>query len=149
MEPPGLPVRLVDIDGAAVDLASLADGGRLFVVTMKTASCPVCARQLARLERQRAGLELCGARFVILAPGPAEQIRAAREATGLGARWVEDVGLSFARALDLVLGPEEIVPSILELDARGRVTWQQRGRSVESFGDRALREHLRCEPSEA
>jgi peroxiredoxin len=146
---PVLPLRLLDVDGVPFDLAVRASGERLFVVTMKTASCPVCARQLARLERQRAGLELCGARFVVLAPGPAERIRAARASTGFAARWVEDTELALARSLDLLLAPDQIVPAILEVDARGRITWQQRGRNGASFGDRALREHLRCEPSDA
>jgi peroxiredoxin len=148
-EGPVLPARLVDIDGAPVDLAELAGGGQLFVVTMRTASCSVCAEQLARLERQRAGLELCGARFLVLAPGPVEQIRAARRATELAARWVEDADLALARALGLVQTPGQIVPAILEVDAQGRVTWQQRGRSDGSWGDGALQEHLRCEQREA
>jgi peroxiredoxin len=146
---PVLPLRLLDVDGAPVDLGALAAGQRLFVVTMKTASCPVCAQQLARLERQRPALELCGARFVILAPGPAEGIRAARQATGLRARWVEDADLGLARSLDLLLAPGQIVPAILELDPGGRVVWQQRGRNGSAFGDRALRERLGCEPGEA
>lgn len=147
-EAPALPARLVDIDGASVDVAGLAGAGRLFVVTMRTASCPVCAEQLARLERQRSGLELCGARFVVLAPGPAEQIRAARKATALAAHWVEDADLALARALGLVAVPGQIVPAILEVDAQGRVTWQRRGRSDGYYGDGALQEHLRCEQRE-
>jgi peroxiredoxin len=144
-----LPGRLVDIDGAAVDVAALATGGRLFVVTMRSASCPVCAEQLARLERQRAGLELCGARFVVLSPGPADEIRAARQATSLAAPWVEDVNLALARALGLVGAPGQIVPAILEVDAQGRVVWQQRGRSDRNYGDDALQERLHCEQREA
>lgn len=128
---------------------ALASEGQVVVVTMKTAACPVCARQLVRLERQRRDLEQCGARFVVLAPGPVGRIRAAREATGFAARWIEDTDLALSRALDLVLGPGEIVPSIFEVDASGRVVWQQRGRSDERFGDRALRAHLHCEPGDA
>ena len=146
---PALPAHLVDIDGVALDLGALTGEGQVVVVTMKTAACPVCARQLTRLERQRRALELCGARFVVLAPGPVERIRAAREATGFSARWIEDTDLAIARALGLVLGPGQIVPSILEVDARGQIVWQQRGRSDEIFGDRALRAHLRCEPGDA
>jgi peroxiredoxin len=148
-EGPVLPSRLVDVDGTPVDVAALAGGGRLFVVTMRSASCPVCAEQLARLERQRAGLELCGARFVVLSPGPTDEIRAARRATSLAAHWVEDVNLELARLLGLAGAPGQIVPAILEVDARGRVVWQQRGRSDRHYGDGALQEHLRCEQREA
>jgi peroxiredoxin len=145
---PGLPARLVDIDGAAVDLAALATSGRVIAVTLKTADCPVCARQLARLQQQRAELLRCGARFLVLAPGPADGIRKLRGATGFDARWIEDRDLALARSLGLVLGPGQMVPALLELDARGRVLWEQRGRSPTAFGDRALREHLDCEASE-
>ncbi len=142
---PVLPGPLRDLDGAEVDIARLATEARVFLITMKSPVCPVCAQQLARLEHQRPGLELCGARFVVLAPGPAERIRAARRATGLEARWVEDPDGSLARALDLVLGPGQMVPAILEIDAAGRVTWQQRGRNGAYFGDGELQKHLRCE----
>jgi peroxiredoxin len=105
----------------------------------------VCAHQLVRLEQRRAGLERCGAQFLVLAPGPVERIRAARKATGFRAVWVADSSLSVGRALDLVLGAGELVPAILEIDAEGRVTWEQRGRSGEFYGDGALQKHLECE----
>jgi len=85
----------------------------------------------------------------VLAPGPAERLRALRDATHFGGRWVEDVDQSLGAALDLVLGPGELVPAILEIDAHGRVIWQQRGRSGASFGDGALRKRLNCEPKDA
>lgn len=147
--PARFPQDLVDVDGRRIGIAALAREGRLFVVTLKSASCPVCARQLVRLERLRAGLERCGARFAVLAPGPVEGIRKLRGTTGFGAVWFEDAGLALGRALDLVLGPGELVPAIVEIDAQGRVVWEQRGRSGELYGDGALQKHLGCELRDA
>lgn len=146
---PRFPAELVDVDGMRVGLDAMTRDGRLFVVTMKSAACPVCARQLVRLERLRTGLARCGARFAVLAPGPVERIRKARQASGLAAHWFEDPGLSVGRALGLVLGPGELVPAILEIDAQGRVVWQQRGRSDQLYGDGALQRHLGCELRDA
>jgi peroxiredoxin len=147
--PSRLPEVLVDLDGRSVGLAEMIGEGRLFVITLKSASCPVCARQLVRLERLRAGLERCGARFAVLSPGPAERIRRLRAATGFGAHWFEDPELALGRALDLLLGPDELVPAIVEIDAQGRVVWAQRGRSGELYGDGALQKHLGCELRDA
>jgi hypothetical protein len=147
--PAPFPENLVDLDGRRVSRAEMTGQGRLFVITLKSASCPVCARQLVRLERLRAGLERCGARFAVLSPGPAEHIRKLRAATGFGAHWFEDAGLVLGRALDLVLGPGELVPAIVEIGAHGQVVWEQRGRGEQSYGDGALQRHLDCDLRDA
>jgi len=143
------PAQLEDIDGQKVGIAEMMGEGRLFLVTLKSPSCPVCARQLVRLERLRASLERCGARFAVLSPGPAERIRELRASTAFGAFWFEDPGLALGRALDLVLGPGELVPAIAELDAQGRIVWVQLGRSGARYGDGALQKRLGCDLRDA
>ncbi len=143
--PPSFPAQLLDIDGRAVDVSALASAHRLIVVTLKAPWCPVCARQLARLEGLSAALENCGATFLVLSPGPAERIRAVREATGFSARYVEDRDLTIARSLGLELAPDQIVPSLLAVDSERTIVWQQRGRSGGSYGDGRLQRYLGCE----
>jgi peroxiredoxin len=145
---PVVPPRLVDVDGNALEIRSLARSGRLFLVTLKSATCPVCAQQLVRLEQQRAQLETCGARFVVLAPGPAREIHSVRRTSGFAAPFVEDADLRLAGELGLRLGADQITPAILEVDEEGRIVWQQRGRSEGSYGDAALRRRLGCESHE-
>ncbi len=139
------PARLIDIDGSPIDVSALASERRLIVVTLKAPWCPVCARQLARLEGLSAALENCGATFLVLSPGPADRIRAVREATGFQARYVEDRDLAIARSLGLELAPDQIVPSLLAIDSERAIIWQQRGRSGVSYGDGRLQRYLGCE----
>ena len=135
--PPSFPAQLLDIDGRAVDVSALASAHRLIVVTLKAPWCPVCARQLARLEGLSAALENCGATFLVLSPGPAERIRAVREATGFAIGGVAPVAHELA--------PDQIVPSLLAVDSERTIVWQQRGRSGGSYGDGRLQRYLGCE----
>jgi peroxiredoxin len=138
------PARVTDVEGAVLDLAALAADGRLYVVTMKAPGCPVCREQLVRLKKLLPRLQSCGARFVVLAPGPAEDLRAIARDTGFPYPFVVDDGLAIARAADLALTADQIQPAILALDPERRIAWVQRGRSGGYFGDDELLEHLGC-----
>jgi peroxiredoxin len=139
-----VPTRLTDIDGAEMDLTRLAREHQLFVITVKSPSCPVCRELLERLGRELPRLRACGASFVVLGPGPRDALAAVRDETRFPYPFVEDVDLTLARRLDLVLGPGELVPAILEVDSRGQIVWAHRGRAGGLFGDGALFEHLGC-----
>ena len=139
-----LPAALQDIDGREVDLAGLVRRRQVVFVTMKGPWCEVCRRQLARLRRIQSRLNRCGAAFVVLAPGPPEEISEVRRVTGFSARYVEDAGLKLARALGLQLAGDQIQPAIFRIDRNLRVTWMQAGRSGRYYGDRALWRHLDC-----
>ena len=145
-EPVTLPAERTDVYGKAVVVAALAAKHRLVVVTLKTPSCPVCRGQLERLRQALPRLRSCGATFVVLAPGPADALRAVAEATGFPYPFVEDRDLALARAADLVLAPGEIVPAILVANARREVVWADRGRNPTSFNDPALLAELECPP---
>ena len=139
-----LPAALEDIDGRQVDLAGLARRRQVVFVTMKGPWCGVCKRQLARLRRMQSKLSECGATFVVLSPGPREEISGVRRSTGFSAHYVEDAGLKLARSLGLQLAGDQIQPAIFRIDRNLRVTWMQAGRSGRYYGDRALWRHLDC-----
>ncbi len=138
------PAQVTDVDGRRIDITLLAAQQRLIVVTLKATWCPVCARQLVRLERLRPGLENCGATFLVLSPGPAERIRALRKATGFSARYVEDRDLAIARSLGLRLTRDQILPGLFAIDASLQIAWEQRGRNGAHYGDGKLQEYLGC-----
>jgi peroxiredoxin len=143
---PTLPAALEDVYGKRVDVAELAARHRLVVVTLKATWCPVCRAQLERLRAALPRLRSCGATFVVLAPGPRDALRAVADATGFPYPFVEDRGLAIARAADLVLAPDQIVPAILVANARREIVWMDRGRSAASFNDPALLAELECPP---
>jgi len=144
--PVTLPATLHDVYGKSVDVTELATRHRLVVVTMKAPSCPVCRGQLERLRRELPRLRSCGATFIVLAPGPRDALRAVADATGFPYPFVEDRDLAIARAADLVLAPDQIVPAILIANQRREVVWMDRGRNASSFNDPALLTELDCPP---
>jgi peroxiredoxin len=145
---PTLPAALDDVYGKRVDVAELAAKHRLVVVTLKAAWCPVCRGQLERLREALPRLRSCGATFIVLAPGPRDALRAVADATGFPYPFVEDRDLAIARAADLVLAPDQIVPAILVANARREIVWMDRGRNPTSFNDPALLKELECPPDQ-
>jgi peroxiredoxin len=140
-----IPARLTDVRGTEIDVAGLAARRTLIVVTVKSASCPVCQEQLRRLAALEARFRACGASFIVLAPGPTNALRRIAERSGFAYPFVEDTGLAVARSLGLVLEPDEIAPAFLHVDETREVVWTQRGRAAGAYGDAALLEHLRCD----
>lgn len=140
------PAFVTDIDGHRIDVAKLAADGKLVVVTLKATWCPVCQEQLARLRTHLPRLRSCGAHFIVLAPGPTEDLRQIARDSRFPYPFVEDRNLAIARAADLILAPDQIAPAIFVLDAERGIAWLQRGRSGVYYGDGELLERLGCEP---
>ena len=138
------PAVLSDIDGNVLDIESLARDRNLVVVTLKAPWCPVCRRQLDRLRERLPDLERCGVTFVVLSPGPADELAAVRESTGFGFPFVADEGLEIARSLGIALSATEIVPCMLQILPDGRIGWRQLGRNGAYFGDAELEEFFDC-----
>ncbi len=138
------PARLVDVDGAVVDVATLARSHKLFFVTLKATSCPVCHAQLRRLGEQLARLRSCDATFVVLSPGPRQDIERIRVETGFPFPFVEDRDLSLADSIGLRLSATEMTPAIFAVDENREIVWKQQGRSGLYFGDPELLEYLDC-----
>ncbi|MFQ5513433.1 MAG: redoxin domain-containing protein [Myxococcota bacterium] len=138
------PNTLVDVDGRKLDVAALVKRHTVVVVTLKATWCPVCRRQLARLKELLPELEPCGVSFLVLAPGPAEELREIKKRTRFPYPFVEDAGLGIARGLGLLLNEREIMPAIFSLSPDRTVGWMQRGRSGRYFGDPELLQKLAC-----
>jgi peroxiredoxin len=138
------PARLTTIEGEALDVAALARSSTLVAVTLKATRCPVCQQQLARLAAQDAVLRECGVRFIVVGPGPREELAAIRERTGFAHPFVEDGGLALADSLGLRMSAAEIVPALLLIEPDLTVSWTRLGRSGANFGEAALLEKLGC-----
>ena len=140
------PETITDVDGSTIDVATLAAQGKLVVVTLKATWCPVCQEQLARLRKLLPRLRSCGANFLVLAPGPADELRQIAHDSRFPYPFIEDRDLAIARAADLVLAPDQIAPAIFVLDESRNIAWLQRGRSGVYYGDGELLDRLGCEP---
>jgi peroxiredoxin len=138
------PSRVTTIDGESLDVVSLAATSTLVVVTLKATSCPVCQRQLMRLNGHGAALRDCGVRFLVLAPGPRDDLAAIRERTGFAHPFVEDSGLKLADSLGLRMGKDEIVPAMLLIEPDLTLGWTRLGRSGANYGEQELLEELAC-----
>jgi peroxiredoxin len=132
------------VNGHAVDVAELASRHHLVVVTVKAAWCPVCREQLARLRRELPRLRSCGATFIVLGPGPRDALRGVARETGFPYPFVADEDLALARAADLVLAPDQLVPAVFAVNDRREIVWVERGRSGAAFSDEALFTRLAC-----
>ena len=89
-------------------------------------------------------LEECGTKFIVLAPGPSDQLEAIRDRIGFDAPFVEDKGLRIAESLGLKLSEDEIQPAIFVVEPDLTVGWTQRGRNGGYYGDDALLEEIAC-----
>ena len=140
----GFPEILRDIDGNDINLKELAAQKTVAIITMKAPACPVCQTQILRLMENFYKLAACNVTFLILAPGPGEKLKQAREMTQFPFPFIVDEGLKIARSFELLLSEMEILPSILILNKDLEIAWSQRGRNAFYFGDPALMKQLNC-----
>ncbi len=138
------PSTVLTVEGAELDVKSLARESTLVVVTLKATWCPVCQRQLMRIKSRLGELEACGVRFLVLSPGPREELRGLKTRTGFPYPFVEDVELSIATRLGLKLRENEITPSIFILNPDLTIGWIQQGRNARFYGDPALLDAINC-----
>jgi peroxiredoxin len=138
------PRHVRSIAGQEIDLLPLAERKTLVVITLKATWCPVCQEQLRRIQERRADFEPCGVTFLVLGPGPRQELAAIQDRLRFPYPFVEDVDLTIARRLGLAMSEMEIVPAILTLNRDLAVTWVQRGRTGGAFSDAALLERVGC-----
>ena len=138
------PARVMDIDGKVLDVGKLAGEKRLVVVTLKAAWCPVCREQLARIKKRLMESRACEVTYLVLSPGPVEELKAIRRGLEFPFPFIEDKGLAIADSLGLRLSKDEIQPSVFILKPDLSVGWMQNGRGTEYFGDPELFKALRC-----
>ena len=140
----GFPEYLTDIDGYVLDLKELATKKRIVIITIKTAECPVCQHQLIRIREKLDELAACNVTFLVLSPGSVEEIRKAKAITKFPFPFIMDKELAISKSLDLVINEKQILPSILILNEKLDIEWEQRGRNAFFFGDPELMKTLRC-----
>lgn len=140
------PAAVVDIDGNSIRIDDLARSHNLVVVTLKAPWCPVCQQQLRRLVALLPKLRQCDVTFVVLSPGPAEELAAIRSRTGFEFPFVADTGLAIARSLGLAMNEDEIYPCMLQILPDRSIGWRQMGRNGAYFGDGELKRYFDCRP---
>ncbi len=140
-----LPKQLIDVYGKTVDIAKLANEKKLFVVTLKATWCSVCFKQLLRLKTRLTELRICGATFIVLSPGPAEELKKIQKRSKFPYPFVEDKGLTLARKLKLQIAVDQIQPAIFAVNKKREIAWMQLGRNGSYYGDKELQEYLDCD----
>ena len=141
----GFPEIITDIDGNKINLKELAAQKTVVVITMKAPDCPVCQIQILRIIENFDKLSVCHVTFLVLSPGPAEKLQSVKELTKFTFPFIVDEKLEIAHSLDLLLNETQILPSILILNEKLEVEWDQRGRNSLYFGDPVLMKHLKCD----
>ena len=136
------PSTVVDTEGERIDVARLAREREIVIVTLKATWCPICREQLVRLKGKLARINTARVAFLVLAPGPVEELREVKDDTGFPYPFIADEDLRIARALGLGMGTDQIVPALLILDRDRVVRWMQSGRNSIYYGDDELLEEI-------
>ena len=139
------PKIITDIDGTTINLKEITTQKTVAVITMKSSDCPVCQTQILRIMQNFDKLSSCNVTFLVLAPGPINKLKKAKELTKFPFPFIVDQELKIARSLDLIINETQILPSILILNDKLKVEWAQRGRNALYFGDPELMKRLKCE----
>lgn len=140
---PRFPARVKSVEGKIIDVGKLAKEQRVVVITLKATWCPVCQEQLYRIKK-RLPLSYCGVTFLVLSPGPKEDLKIIQKRTGFPYPFIEDRDLAIARSLGLQMNKTEIRPAMIILRKDRTVGWIQEGRGQRYFGDPELLKELRC-----
>jgi peroxiredoxin len=90
----GFPDTIKDIDGVVLDLKQLTSQKRLAVITLKTAECPVCQKQLIRIKEKLSELIVCNITFIVLSPGSIDKIQKAKSKTQFPYPFIDDEDLA-------------------------------------------------------
>ena len=83
------------------------------------------------------------ATFIVLSPGPADELRKVRKRTEFPYPFVEDKGL--AKKLKLQIAADQIQPAIFAVNKKRKIAWMQLGRNGSYYGDKELQKYLDCE----
>ena len=138
------PSEVKSVNGDVIDVAQLAKKNKLVIVTLKATWCEVCQEQLYRIKKKLSESKACGLTYLVLAPGPKEELKAIQKAIGFPFPFIEDKDLRIAESLGLRMSKEEIFPSIFVLNGDLTIGWMQEGRGEGAYGDPALFEALKC-----
>ena len=116
----------------------------MVVITLKTAECPVCQQQLIRIKDNLHEFATCNVTFLVLSPGSIDKIKKAKSITKFQFPFIMDEDLEISKSFDLIIDEKQILPSILILNEKLGIEWEQRGRNAFFFGDPELMKILKC-----
>jgi len=139
---PKFPGVVTDVQDEQIDISELVREKTVVVVTLKATWCSVCREQLVRIKTHLPVLERFNVTFLVLSPGPKEELLEIKEQTGFPYPFIEDVGLRIGRSLNIILDRDQLQPCIFILDDRLDIRWMQRGRAGDAFGDQQLLDEL-------
>jgi peroxiredoxin len=132
------PEKIADINGRLIDVGKLAGEKTVTVVTLKATWCPVCQEQLIRLKDNLHLINTDRVTFLVLSPGPQNELLEIKKNTGFPYPFIEDKKLRITKSLGLDMSEKEITPSIFILNKNRNIRWMQRGRSGWYYGDEEL-----------
>ena len=140
------PAEVIAANGKKINVAKLAKNQRVVVVTLKATWCQVCQQQLIRIKKQLDRIELCSVSFLVLSPGPADELRAIQKNTGFPYPFIPDNNLEIGTSMHLVLSEkkQELMPAIFILNPDRSVGWMQLGRNAVRYGDPQLLAEINC-----
>ena len=140
----GFPDNIKDSDGSVIDLKQMASQKSLVVITLKIAECPVCQQQLIRIKERLSELIVCNVTFIVLSPGSIDKIQKSKSKTQFPFPFIKDEDLTISKSLNLNIDENQILPSILILNNKLEIEWEQIGRNAFYFGDPELMKILNC-----
>lgn len=140
------PSQLTDIHGQRIDVRRLAKDHSLVVITLKATWCQVCRRQIERIQTMLPRLKQCNVTFLVLSPGPVEDLLKIKQKLGFDYPFVADDDLTIARSLGLERPGNQIFPCMFEVLPNLHIGWRQLGRNGFYFGDGELKQYFDCTP---
>ena len=132
------PEKIADINGRLIDVGKLAMEKTVTVVTLKATWCPICQEQLIRLKNNLQLIDTSRVTFLVLSPGPTNELLEIKKSTGFPYPFIEDKNLRITKSLGLDMSEREITPSIFILNKQRNIRWMQKGRSGWYYGDEEL-----------
>ena len=139
------PSEVISSDGNEINVEKLTEGSTVIIITIKSPSCPVCQTQIIRIGKQLNTFNKCNVTFLVLSPGTSKEVHQIKLTTGFPFPFIPDDDLSIAKALGLLLNPQQILPSIIVLNDNLTINWIQKGRNNIYFGDDELYDYLDCD----
>jgi len=140
--PPKFPAEVKNLDGETIDVAALVSSQTVVVVTLKATWCPVCHEQLIRLKERLDRVNTFNVTFLVLSPGPGDELAAVKRRTAFPYPFIEDENLRIAKRLNLHINDELIQPCIFILNRDREIRWLQWGRNGWYFGDKELLQEI-------
>ena len=89
-------------------------------------------------------LVACNVTFLVLSPGSVDKIKKAKSITQFPFPFIMDTNLAISKSLNLTIDEFQILPSILILNEKLEIAWEQRGRNALFYGDPELMKILQC-----